>query len=77
MFFNCSIGRLLWQRTQTDSRFTFFSRFRMAENDPLDFLSGYYAMPYARAGPYIIGMLLGYILFNNRDKRIILNKVRI
>lgn len=49
---------------------------RMSENDPVIFFTKYYAMPYARAGPYVIGMMLGYILFHNRNKRVVLNKVR-
>ena len=30
----------------------------------------YYVMPYIRFQPYLIGMLMGYILFRTRDKEI-------
>ncbi|XP_044727081.1 nose resistant to fluoxetine protein 6-like [Chrysoperla carnea] len=35
----------------------------------------YYNQTYTRAGPWILGLLLGHILFNTKNKKIVINKV--
>ncbi|XP_044737108.1 nose resistant to fluoxetine protein 6-like isoform X2 [Chrysoperla carnea] len=35
----------------------------------------YYRQPYTRAAPWLLGLLLGHILFNNKNKKIIINKM--
>ncbi|XP_044737959.1 nose resistant to fluoxetine protein 6-like [Chrysoperla carnea] len=40
-----------------------------------DYFRVYYAQTYARAGPWILGLFLGYILYNTKNKVIRINRI--
>ena len=63
--------------TNRSFSFKFFYLFRnyYIYRDPGDFFNKVYITPWCRAGPYFVGVLLGYILFIVKDKKIKINWV--